>query len=302
MLSAFSLLGLIVGLIVERKKLMKPAFVRLLSHLLVQMIYPSLIFSSLLLRFESSELKSLWILPAVVFGLLGLGLIFGLLTRQRAGLESEKSRRSYVFLTIMPNYSFVPLVVAQTLFGDVAVGYIAVASVGADLFLWTLAFPQIAGRFSFRKIFSPALLSVLAALLVQVFYPQRGEGIQDVLGGLYAFGKITLPLSMFILGLQLARAPLRIPAKEFLAHKFVLVWRLLVCPAFLFALLMLLDIPPLAKTVLLLAGSMPGAIVTVVLSELYEADSAFAATSIFWGHLLAIVTVSGWEILAAFVF
>lgn len=296
--SILALIGLIIGLVLERKKLIGGTLLRRVSLALVQVIYPCLIFSSLLLRFEKSDLQSLWLLPLLVFCMLGAGLVFGLGTRALNGLRDEATMRSYVFLTIMPNYSFVPLVIAQTFFGDRAVAYVAVASIGADIFLWTLAYPQIAGRMEARRLLSPALVSVVLAILVQSFSITEGPIWQTTLEMMNELGKFTLPLSMFILGVQLARAPLRIPQSERRAHALVFLWRLILCPALLYLALFSLDIPREAKLILMISGAMPGAIITVVLSELHAADSRFAASSIFWGHLLAAATVSIWQWLA----
>jgi predicted permease len=293
-----AVLGLIAGVALERLKLINSSAVKTLSLILVQGIYPCLIISSLLLRFEGSTLIELWLLPGLLFAILGAGLIFGLLTRSCSALTHDRSRRSYVFLTIMPNYSFVPLVLAQLIFGDQGVAYVALASVGADIFLWTFAFPQIAGSFQWRKVLSPALLSVAFALLVQGLIPVRKDSWVLTLEALSMIGKLTLPLSMIILGVQLTRGSPRIPRTEWRAHGLILSWRLMLCPLLLFLLLIPLSLPPAAKGVLMLSGSMPGAIVTVVLSELYDADSRFAATSILWGHGLAILTVPFWQYIA----
>ncbi|RZA22551.1 MAG: hypothetical protein EOP10_15150 [Proteobacteria bacterium] len=292
-----ALLGLIVGVILESKKLITKSVVKRLSSILVQGIYPCLIFSTLLLRFKGPDLLALWVLPVFVIIILGAGLAFGLFTRRLSGLTDERSLRSYVFLTIMPNYSFVPLVLAQLIFGDVGVAYVALASVGADISLWTFAFPQIAGAFNWKKIFSPALLSVIAAFLIQWLIPNRGEYWDTALFFLNLLGKITLPLSMVILGVQLARGSPKIPVLEWKAQGLIFTWRLILCPLLLFMMLLPTEIPLVAKCVLMLSGSMPGAIVTVVLSELYGADSRLAATSILWGHALAILTVPLWQIL-----
>ncbi len=295
-ISIFALFGLIIGIGAERKNLIQPKLARLISQVLVQFFYPCLVFASLLSKFQAKELAELWLLPLFVFFLLLVGLSFGLLTKKLSGVDSPKAERSYVFLSSMPNYSFLPMVLAQSFWGEEGLGYIAVAGVGADLFLWTLAFPQISGQRSWRKVFSPALLSVLLALLVQFVWPLRGEAWSQGLFLVGCVGKVTLPLSMFVLGRQLARTPFHIPIGERKAQALIALFRLILCPFLAFILLEFyaIDLPQLAKACLLLALSMPPAIVTVVLSELYGADSQFAARSIFWGHILGIVTVSAW--------
>ncbi|MBC7659362.1 MAG: AEC family transporter [Chitinophagaceae bacterium] len=297
LISLFALLGLIVGLIVQRKDFARPAFNQTASKLLVQMIYPCLIFSSLLSRFEWNEITSLARMPILIFTILIMGLAFGRLTLNRSRLVETPTRRAYVFLSIMPNYSYVPLVIAQLIWGDRGVALVAMSSVAADISLWTFAYPQIAGIRNWRKMFSPALVSILTALIILRAAPDLKLGLwPEMLLALGWIGKLTLPLSMYILGTQLALASRTGTDKK--AHALLLLWRLLLCPFIMMVLLLYQGgaLPYEAKAILLLVSSMPGAVITVVLAHIHDADGQFAATQILIGHGLALVTVGFWQL------
>jgi predicted permease len=292
------LLGLIVGLTFERKGFASPRAKQILSQALVQLVYPCLLFSSLLLRFDWTEVKAFALVPSFIFVLCAAGLLYGKWSVVRASLDREATRRSYVFMAMMPNYSFVPLVIAQTFWGERGLALVALSSIGADMFLWTLAYPQIAGRTDWRKIFSPALMSLVVALALLwtgIDFPHSAWATPLIV--LSWIGKATLPLSMFILGGQLARASRE--ARDKRAHQLLLLWRLFLAPLLMYGFLFTLgrSLPYEAKAILLLVGSMPGAVVTVVLAQLHEADGRFAATQILLGHCLALITVSLWQAL-----
>lgn len=296
LVSLLAFLGLIVGLGVERKGFASPRVNRALSRSLVQLVYPCLLFSSLLLRFNWIEVKTFALLPLAVLVICAGGLLYGKMSLGLTKLSQDATRRSYVFLASMPNYSFLPLVIAQAFWADRGLAFVALSSVGADIFLWTFAYPQIAGRTDWRKVFSPALLSLILALLLlktQIDFTQNAWA--SVLLALSWIGKATLPLSMYVLGGQLARANRE--ASDRRAHQLLLGWRLILCPLLMLAMILTIgrDLPYEAKAILLLVGSMPGAVVTVVLAQLHDADSRFAATQIFLGHGLGMISVCFWQ-------
>lgn len=298
LISILALLGLIVGLSVERKGFASIRVNQVLSKALVQLVYPCLLFSSLLLRFNWTEVKAFAIVPCSIFLLCAGGLLYGKISLKRTQLSREATRRSYVFLAMMPNYSFVPLVLAGAIWGDKGLALVALSSVGADIFLWTLAYPQIAGKRDWGKVFSPALMSlILALVLLWLGVDSSANGWGQCLLVLSWIGKVTLPLSMYVLGGQLARATREAGDRK--AHQLLLAWRLLLAPLlmFLFVLTLGKDLPYEARAVLLLVASMPGAVVTVVLAQLHDADGRFAATQIFIGHCLGVITVTLWQAL-----
>jgi predicted permease len=296
LISCLAVLGLIVGLFVERNTLASRAFNRILSKILVQLIYPCLIFSALLQRFHWQELEPLILLPFTIFFICAAGYVFGRLTVPRTGLSQNSTQRSYVFLAIMPNYSFVPLIIAQAIWGDKGVALVALSSVGADLFLWTFAYPVIAGKREWKKVFSPALLTILLALvLLSLDVDTKNGFFEPLLFVMGLIGKATLPLSMYVLGCQLARAGGKLSYPR--AQKILLLWRLMLCPLLMLGMILSVGtaLPYEAKAIALIIASMPGAIVTVVLAELHDADGLFAASQILYGHVLGLATVAMWQ-------
>ncbi len=294
--SILALVGLIVGLWMEQQGYTKAAMSRLVSKALVLWVYPCLIFSSLLLRLTWPEVKALYLLPLLIFLLCAFGYIVGKLSLTCALLKQNPTRRSYVFLAIMPNYSYLPLVISQALWGDKALALVAIASVGADAFLWTWAYPEISGHWDWKKIFSPALLTLgLAALLLCFEWKSHQEPWLSILTILSWIGKGTLPLSMYILGTFLAKANRTVGDKR--AHGLLLGWRLVLSPLLMFLFLVKggTGLPFVAQAVLLLIASMPSAIISVVLADLHAADAEFAATQIFLGHGLAALTAAAWQ-------
>lgn len=293
LLSSLALLSLVFGYFLQRSALVRTSWILVLSRFLIQAVYPSLIVSSLLTRFQWSGIIELWRLPLYVFLLLALGLVLGLAFRSQ--LQDEKRRRSFVFLATMPNYSYLPLVIAEAFWQEKGIALVALASLGADVFLWTFAFQQITGRSrpQWRQLASPPLLSLIVSIAILRLQEDWPISIYPpLLTALGYFGKLTIPISMFLLGSHLARS--RGEGYDLKAHGLLMGWRLLLAPTCMFLVLLLVRLPYEQAWILMLIASMPGAIVTVVLSELYDASPAFSSFQILLGHLAWIVTGPLW--------
>lgn len=293
-----ALLALGVGFVLESRGRFAPRVKAWVALALINIFYPSLIFAALLLRLNAASLASLWVLPFLMALTLLLGLGLGIIMEHRVGLQADSQRRSFRFLCLLPNYSYLPLMVAQALWADDGITLVAIAGVGADLVLWTVGVPQITKtrQMDARRLFlnPPLLALVLALILLQAPFDSWREIMQPGLRVLRQVGSATIPVSMLLLGAHLARrTSSQQPHK---AHGVLLGLRLLLIPACLSLVFWLLPdvLPTLPRQVLILIGSMPGAIVAVVLSEVHDASPDFAARHILLGHVLWLLTGPLW--------
>ncbi len=301
-----ALLAIALGFVLERRQLI-PAFLKAwLALALIRLFYPCLIFAALLLRLNAAALEHLWVLPCLMALTLLLGLLIGLGLEKKLAFADDGTRRSFRFLCLLPNYSYLPLMVAQALWADAGITLVALAGVGADLVLWTIGVPQIAARARLdlrRLLLNPPLIAlVLALMLLLEPFARLRHQLQIPLEIMQAIGRATIPVSMLLLGAHLGRRTRS--GKDKKAHALLLGLRLGVIPALLLLLCYLLPhlLEPSARRVLILIGSMPGAILAVVLSDIYAADADFAARHILVGHLLWLITGPAWLLLEQWLF
>jgi predicted permease len=296
--TVIALLALGLGFALEFRGLFAPRVKAWIALALINVFYPSLILAALLLKLNAASLASLWVLPFLMALTLLLGLFFGIRLEHHVDLQDDAQKRSFRFLCLLPNYSYLPLMVAQALWGDDGITLVAIAGVGADLILWTLGVPQIMKRRRMdlrRLILNPPLLALLAALiLLQAPFDSWRPALEPGLRFLRQIGSATIPASMLLLGAHLARRTSDQQPRK--AHLALLALRLVLIPACISLLLGLWPglLPALPKQVLILIASMPGAIVAVVLSEVHDASPDFAARHILLGHLLWTVTGPFW--------
>src|SRR4051812_33706751 len=93
--TVIALLALGSGFLLERRRIFAPRVKAWIALALIQIFYPSLIFSALLLRLNAASLASLWVLPCLMAGTLLFGLGVGILLEHHVGLQDDSQRRSF---------------------------------------------------------------------------------------------------------------------------------------------------------------------------------------------------------------
>lgn len=305
-----------LGWLARRRGYVTDETSRSLSRLLVDMVFPALVFTQMLRTVNWAVLREGWFIPLLGYLLIVIALLVSLLM---IPLCREKAKIGTVlFLVAIPNWIYLPLPIVEGLFGDAGVRDVLLYNVGAQLALWTLGIWALQNaRFDRQSLknllFNPGLIATAAGIVLALTCPPArhleamapGQGspvawaASTVIQALVMLGSLTIPLSLLVTGIQLGSLNLLIdhrPSREFTG---ILVLRLLVAPAVTMAVvwlgaqagLMLAEVPRL--TGYLIAG-MPVAISCSILTERFGGDTPLAARAIFYSTLWSIITVPAW--------
>lgn len=289
---------------------------RSLSRLLVDMVFPALVFTQMLRTVTPEVLQAGWCLPIVGFLLIvvaaGVGLAVIPLARRKGNAATA------VFLVTMPNWVYLPLPIVEGLFGDAGVRDVLLYNVGCQVALWTLGIWILQrGRLDLGSLknlaLNPGLLATAAGILLAFFCPAARHleapggaahaplalAASAAVQALAMLGSLTIPLSLLVTGIQLGGLNLLLERRPARAFAGILVLRLLAAPAVTIGLfwlagragLTLAEGPRL--TAYLIAG-MPVAISCSILAERFAGDTLLAARSIFYSTLWSILTVPAW--------
>lgn len=280
-----------------------------LSKLLTFFFYPALIFTTITHHFDTRSLASHWQLPLGAFAIMLLGFCIGLLVERL--LVDPRSRQGHAFLfqCTINNYSFLPMPLALLLWGDTGVAGLILSTAGPELAMWTLGIYALSGRQihrrSLRQLINPPLMTMIGSLClillrdrlppgaVAFFSRPTAAGICDaVTAALRLTSGATIPIAMIVAGSRMA--DLRVSHLFSRLVMSVGVLRLAVIPAAAIGLMSLLPLSADVVRILALVAIMPASITSVVLSELYQADSEFAASSVLITHLLSLITIPVW--------
>lgn len=299
----------LAGYGLNRLKWVDATFNRQLSLVMLNVFYPCLIVSSIVRNFTWETLLKNWMMPAGTVFILVTGWLVGLATLPLLKRHSEGTRRCYHFVCLMNNYSFLPILMAASLWGEMAVALIIFSGLGSELCVWTLGIKALTGQKLDRRflanlvsvpmvalMFAFAVLAVRAVCVRQGCVPSAGSGTDELLRTLLETcrmaGGATIPASALICGSRIAMLHPGKLVSPLMAGTCAL--RLVVIPALCIAGLSLVPIPVEVRRVLVLISVMPAAMASVTLAEAYGGDADFSAAAILTSHVACLVTIPLW--------
>ncbi len=297
------------GVWLRHRRVIDEVFNRQLSYVLVNVFYPALAFSAIIRNLSWDELQANWLLPVSVFLIKVIGWLAGQACTPLLRGQPEPTRACFRFVVAVNNYSFLPIMIVASLWGERAVALIAFAALGAECFVWTLGIRTLtAARLSadaLKHLLSRPILALLAALAVVWLRQTLGaadllptpggmlqQALQTGLDTCHLLGGATVPVSAVVCGCRMAGIRPHHLWTPLMGGTVLL--RLAVVPALAIIMLKLLPISGLPLNTLLVIAVQPVAMVSVTLAELYDRDPAFAAAVVFVTHLACLITIPLW--------
>lgn len=301
-------LMMIPGYIVIRRNIISESALKDFSHIIVKVLYPSLIFSSITTNFTLTKVIESWQLPVSIFMLCVLGYLIGLLYAGFFKSTDSQRRKSILYQMTINNYSFLPLAIISKLYGEQHMAALILSTLGAELAVWTLGMSILnmnTGGFKFRDLkhlLSPPLISIYFSAGVLLILHFLNIPIQKIFDQnlllnytqktIYELGQATIPMSLIMVGGRMGKIKLGdLTQRDLWA---VALFRLVLIPiagVIMFKLLFP-DHPYL--NVMLIVAVMPNAIASLVMGELYGADQKLISGTILITHVLSLITIPLW--------
>lgn len=303
---------ILAGWLARRRGFLGPEAGATLSRIVVDLAFPALVFSQMVRTVDATVLRQDWLLPLLPVALVLVAWLAGLAVAPL--VCSRPQRNTVLFLIASPNWVFLPLPIAEALYGGDGVRLVLLCNVGAQLALWSIGVWILHGdlRQALRGLAANiglwATVGGMAAALVlpglRGLADLRGSSASlpgtfgaALLDAVAMVGSLTIPLSLLAIGAQLGAVPValrRLPA----ALWGVVAGRLLLAPLATLGLGLLLAraglrLPETTRMVVVLVASMPVAIVCSAMAERYGGDAELAAQSVFLTTLASLVTVPG---------
>ena len=302
----FVLVLMTVGFAARKRGLISEAGTSEMVRVLISIIYPCLIFSSIT-RMNARELMENWIMPVAAFAIAGTGLSLGLIALRFMKDIDRKRANAFLFQSTINNYLFLPLPMVMLLWGETGVALLVLGSLGAEMVIWTLGVFLLnrTNRLSdgIRTMFSPPLITLLFSIgwvcvrdLIQPGLPDSAAlaGLLSSLlhllySGTKLVGQATVALSMIVAGGRFASLNIR---GVFDPQVWILAaMRLVFIPLVFILILKLIPMSTMAYGVLCVVAVMPAAVTSLVFSERFGGDSEFIATTLLITHLAAVITI-----------
>ena len=303
-------LVIVAGWLARRRGFLAAEFTATLSRLVVDVAFPALVFTQMLRTVNAAALREGWQGPLLCGLLIFVAYFTGLLLAPV--FSGRAQRNTFIFLTAIPNWLFLPLPIVQALYGDTGVRTVLLCNVGAQLVLWSFGVWILHGQmrqaaknlYTNMGLWATALGIVIALLFpgarnLETLDPASAPLGMMVPGALVQalamVGSLTIPMSLLAIGAQLGELTIAI-------HRFprvlwgVLLARLVFAPlvtvACGFALMKMgAMIPTETWMILYLIAAMPVAISCSVMTERFSGDTALAAEGIFYSTFFSLLTV-----------
>lgn len=282
------------GYILVKRNMLSQAGLEALSRLVIQVIFPAMIFTQLLQHFSFSLYPDWWIFPLVSLLITAAGLTVGLLLLKAIKLKTH--RLQFLSLVGFQNSGYLPLAMAAAMFSGRELSnifiYIFLFLLGFDLAAWPLGIYMLTydkeAKFKLRHIFSPpviANLSTLAliALGLNKFVPAV------VFKPVQMIANCTLPLALIVVGGNVALARLKRIDKR--ALFFFLLGKLIILPLLGMWIVLRLGLPQLFGFLIVMQLAMPSATLLSVIIRRYNREDALISQGIFFSHIVSLVTI-----------
>ncbi len=305
LLSVFLMVA--AGAVARRRRMLDGDSTGRLVALVTHIFYPALIYSSLVRKYTLAELCRNWGLPVGTLLIMAVGFSVGMVASLLIAKDRSGLRRAFRFQCTINNYVFLPLPLVMLYWGEKGVAMLLFSSVGSEIAVWTLGVLALAeGGVSVRQMARRLLTMPMAAIAASVVtivardrfgleFPSgsaAGQAGSALLDALTILGAAAPPLAMVVAGSRMAELHPRHlwqPMQVAVAGL-----RLVLIPALALLALQLLPLEGEALAVLRVVAVMPAAIASVMLSELYQADSEFAAAAVLLTHVAALATIPLW--------
>jgi len=283
-----------LGYILVRKNILSSAGLDALSRLVIQIIFPALIFTQLLKNFSFSLYPNWWIFPLASLAITAAGLIVGLFLLKLIKLKTH--RLQFLSLVGFQNSGYLPLALAASMFSGREMNnifiYIFLFLLGFDLVAWSLGIYMLTynkeTKFKLRHIFSAPVITNLATLALIALGLNRF--VPDVVfKPIQMAGNCTLPLALIVVGGNVALIQLKNIDKK--AVFFFLLGKLIILPALGIWIVLQLGLPQLFGFLIVMQLAMPSATSLSVIIRRYNREDALISQGVFFSHIISLITI-----------
>lgn len=265
------------------------------STTVVQIAAPAMAITSIENKFTPELLKAS-VLNLIISAVCVLILYFmGKLFSKLLKLPPKKKA---VFDTTFTfnNTMFIGLPIISIVFGQEGLPYLFTAYLVSITMFWSLGAYTISNAsdnlttpaFSVRRIFSPGLAGVITGCLLAGFELHLPVILETSLTYL---GDLTVPLSLLVIGANLASSLSKGIFKITIDQMLIMVGKFIISPALAFGAFALFGTEGLPLHVFIMIAAMPCHAQTAILAQFYDVEGEYASNLVSLSTLISLATI-----------
>ena len=273
-----------------------------LTKLIINLLYPALIFSFVLGSNALRKPENLILPPIFGFGTVIVGFAVSLAIAKLFKIGSSEERRTFAFTTGIYNYSYFTIPIVGMLFNNEAIGILLVFNLGVEIAVWLFGVgfvlsPMNAKSFLGRLINGPVIAVILAVSINYFQFDQKIPGFlfEILFKVIRMLGQCAIPLGLILIGAIFMDLRANISSLTRIKIPLSAIFlRLAVLPAiFLAAAFFVQPSTGLAK-VIVVQAAMPCAVFPIVLVSHFGGSTDIAFKSVLSTILLSLITIPLW--------
>lgn len=279
-----------VGYVLMKIHLLDEEFNKKLNKLVLSLITPCLILSSVLKSGGQSKSIVIYIFLIAVVVYVLLPIISYILV---IVLKIEKPKRGlFMFMTIFSNTGFMGFPIMKSIFGDTAVFYTAIFNMVFNIEVFTLGimlmnYGQEKIQLEWKNLLSPGIVSSLMAIIIYFLEIPVPSVVMNVCSSI---GDMTTPLAMLLIGASLSKISFKDIFGDLKLYPFTFVKQILL-PFIAFPVICYFISDPFIQGVTLLNLAMPVGNMAVLFATQYNRDTQMAAKTVFMTTLFSVVSI-----------
>ena len=258
------------GAVARRAGWLKPEADESLLKLVVNFLYPCLIFQHVLGNEALRAPGNLLAGPLLAFVMMAGGILFAYVVARWAGFEKGAGLRTFAFSVGIFNYGYMAIPLVEALFGRETLGVLFVFNVGCEAAIWTVGILMLSGvslREGWRRVLNPPVCAL--ALAVAINLSGGAAFVPAVLRqSLQMAAACAVPLGLLLIGATLVEymsAPRALVDRR--VTPLACGLRLGLIPLAMLGLAAALPIPPELKAVVIVQAAMPAGILPIVIAR-----------------------------------
>lgn len=286
-------LSFAVGVLIMRLRLIDENDIGKLSRLIIDVIFPMTIFSSITRNLDPAAVAELWIMPLAGFSLMAAGGVLGWGFKRLMKSRDPLRRITFHHLCAINNYVFLPIIVISNIWGEKLLPLLFIMNIGSTLGFWTIGVGILSGGDRRRLLKNMATPCQFAVVLALIFAFGRIPVPALAAKFMHSTGACAVPLMLIIVGAAISGAGKYMLQNKTDAFYFALT-RLVLIPAIMIFILKLLPLPPDVYRVIFVVALMPASASSAVITRRFGGSPEFAGQAIILSTILCAVSVPLW--------
>ena len=260
-------------------------------------LMPALIADSVLGNSLLSNASALWLPPVLGFVLIALSMAVVAVLLRPCGVPHATSGAGILSAGVQ-NFGYMVVPLAEVFYQKETIGVLFLHNLGVEVAMWCLGIwvlTRQAGGSIWRRLVNAPTLAILFSGALNLLHANEWLPV-FFRKSLHMLGQAAIPLALLLAGVTLYDQ-LRITHNErprYGALSLAVGARILILPLLYFATARWLPMPEALRSVLILQGAMPSAMMPIVICRMHNADSRFSIQIILLTTAISLVTIPLW--------